>query len=68
MGADIFYTASDAWDKRWASHSTTVRTCTVPAGTVGTTDFNLTAEQRAWLLNSGHEAAAAFLRTWDPAQ
>ncbi len=68
MGADIFHTASDAWDKRWASHSTTVRTCTVSAGTVGTTDFNLTGDQRAWLLNSGHEAAAAFLDTWDPGQ
>jgi NTE family protein len=38
----------------------------VSAGEVGTTDFNLSEEQRHWLLHSGHRAAAGFLRAWRP--
>ena len=42
FGFDIFHTAQEAWDARFVSHSTRVRTVTVDAGTVGTTEFNLT--------------------------
>jgi len=66
MGADIFHTALDAWDKHWLSRATLVRTVAVPAGDIGTTDFELTPAQRDWLLRSGRDAAAAFLRDWRP--
>ncbi|HEX3517975.1 MAG TPA: patatin-like phospholipase family protein, partial [Solirubrobacteraceae bacterium] len=53
MGVDIFHTTTEAWDKYWVSHSTYVRTCTISAGDIGTTDFNLTEQQKDWLLESG---------------
>jgi NTE family protein len=68
MGVDIFHTATDAWDAYWVSNSTYVRTCTVSAGDVGTTDFNLTPAQRQWLLESGKGAAREFLDKWNPDQ
>ena len=68
MGVDIFHTATDAWDKHWVSSSTYVRTCTVSAGDIGTTDFDLTQAQRQWLLESGKEAARKFLDEWQPNQ
>ncbi len=61
LGSEMFHTAMEAWDKRFMSHSTAVRTCPVDAGTIGSTDFALTKEQQDWLLNSGKTAAAAFL-------
>ncbi len=68
MGVNIFHTATDAWDAYWVSNSTYVRTCTVSAGDIGTTDFHLTPAQRQWLLNSGKEAAREFLHKWNPDQ
>ena len=68
MGVNIFHTATDAWDKHWVSSSTYVRTCTVSAGDIGTTDFDLTQAQRQWLLESGKEAARKFLDEWQPSQ
>ncbi len=68
MGVNIFHTATDAWDKHWVSSSTYVRTCTVSAGDIGTTDFDLTPAQRQWLLESGKEAARKFLDEWQPSQ
>jgi NTE family protein len=61
LGADMFHTAMEAWDKRFTSHSTYVRTCAVSAGEVGSTDFNLTPAQQEWLLSSGSKAAGDFL-------
>ena len=66
MGSDIFHTATDAWDKHFLSQATAVRTCTVSAGEIGTTDFRLSDAQKGWLLDSGHEAARAFLGEWSP--
>jgi NTE family protein len=68
MGVDIFHTTTEAWDKYWVSNSTYVRTCAISTGDIGTTDFNLTAKQMQWLLNSGQQSARAFLDEWDPAQ
>jgi hypothetical protein len=64
---DIFHTATDAWDKRFMSHSTVVRTCTISAGSIGTTDFELTAEQKQWLLQSGRDGAKTFLDIYNRA-
>jgi NTE family protein len=65
FGFDIFHTAQEAWDARFVSHSTRVRTVTVDAGTVGTTDFNLGAEQQEMLIQNGRNAANRFLERFD---
>src|SRR5438034_1315981 len=65
FGFDIFHTAQEAWDARFVSHSTRVRTVTVDAGTVGTTDFNLSVDQQEMLIKNGRDAADAFLEKFD---
>ena len=42
FGFDIFHTSQEAWDTRFVSHSTRVRSIAVDAGTIATTQFNLT--------------------------
>ena len=66
MASDVFHTASDAWDQYLLSRATLVRTCSVSAGEIGTTDFDLTKDQKDWLLNSGQGAASRFLAQWSP--
>jgi NTE family protein len=61
LGTDIFHTSTEAWDKRFMSHSTVVRTCSISAGDVGTTDFSLDEQRQRELMRSGEAAAAAFL-------
>ena len=61
FGFDIFHTSQEAWDKRFVSHSTRVRTIAVDAGNVGTTQFNLTQADQNMLINNGKAATAAFL-------
>lgn len=58
---DIFHTAQDAWDTRFVSHSTCVRTVAVDAADVATTEFNLSAERQQMLLTNGRTAAREFL-------
>ena len=58
---DIFHTAQEAWDSRFVSHSTRVRTVTVDAGDVGTTEFNLSTERQDLLIENGRAAARTFL-------
>lgn len=58
---DIFHTAESAWDERFVSHSTRVRTLAVDADDVGTTDFDLSQEKQELLVHNGREAAKAFL-------
>ena len=41
FGFDIFHTAQEAWDERFVSHSTRVRTLAVDAADVATTQFDL---------------------------
>ena len=61
FGFDIFHTSQEAWDARFVSHSTRVRTVAVNAGTVGTTDFNLPASAQDMLIQNGRDAAKKFL-------
>jgi NTE family protein len=61
FGFDIFHTAESAWDERFVSHSTRVRTLAVDADDVGTTDFNLSQEKQELLVHNGRAAARAFL-------
>jgi NTE family protein len=61
LGSDIFHTSTEAWDKRFMSHSTVVRTCSIPAGDVGTTEFSLDEQRQQGLVEAGETAAAGFL-------
>lgn len=66
LAIDMFRTTSDAWDDRFRSESTIVRTCTIQAGEVGTTDFDLTDAQKQQLIKNGRDAAATFIDAFDP--
>jgi hypothetical protein len=66
FGMEIFQTASSAWDSRFASHSTSLRTVTVDAGDVGTAEFDLSDERKEALLQSGRTAGKAYLDGFDP--
>jgi NTE family protein len=61
FGWDMFQTSMEAWDKRFMSHSTCVRTCAISAEGVGTVDFNLTEADQTKLLESGQKAGHEFL-------
>jgi NTE family protein len=61
FGFDIFHTSQEAWDTRFVSHSTRVRSIAVDAGTIATTQFNLTQADQDLLINNGRSAANAFL-------
>jgi predicted acylesterase/phospholipase RssA len=61
FGVDIFHTSQEAWDARFVSHSTRVRTIAVDAGTVGTTQFNLSPADQQMLIDNGRKAATQFL-------
>jgi NTE family protein len=61
FGVDIFHTSQEAWDARFVSHSTRVRTIAVDAGTIGTTQFNLSPADQQMLIDSGRKAATQFL-------
>jgi hypothetical protein len=65
FGVDIFQTSLQAWDARFVSHSTRVRTVTVDAGDVGTTEFNLPVSAQDMLIANGRQAATRFLDTFD---
>ena len=65
FGFDIFHTSQEAWDARFVSHSTRVRTVAVDAGTIGTTQFDLSTDDRDLLLGNGRAAAKHFLDRFD---
>ena len=65
FGFDIFHTAQEAWDARFVSHSTRVRTVTVDAADVATTEFNLSKEKQELLIANGRAAAKTFLDQFD---
>lgn len=64
LAVDLQQTQSGAWDERFITSSTRVRTCPVDAGDVGTTDFDLAAPRKADLINGGRRAAGAFLESF----
>jgi NTE family protein len=61
FGWDMFQTSMEAWDKRFMSHSTRVRTCAISAEGVGTVDFDLTEADQTKLLQSGRRSGSEFL-------
>jgi NTE family protein len=58
---EIFHTAESAWDERFVSHSTRVRTLAVDADDVATTEFDLSREKQELLVRNGRQAAKSFL-------
>jgi NTE family protein len=65
FGSDIFHTAQEAWDTRFVSQSTRVRTLAVDAADVATTEFNLSTERQDLLVANGRRAAAEFLDAFE---
>jgi NTE family protein len=57
----IFASTTEAWDERM-SQASTVRTVSIPTGTVRTLDFQLSADDRDYLYRSGYETAGEFFR------
>lgn len=68
LGLDMFRTAQEAWDTRFVSHSTRVRTLAVDAADVATTEFNLSDERKALLVENGRRAATGFLDAFELAR
>jgi NTE family protein len=69
-GFDIFHTAQEAWDMRFQTHSTQVRTFAVSATVidpdgkpfaVNTTDFKVSKAHQDALVENGRRAATEFL-------
>jgi NTE family protein len=73
FGFDIFHTAQEAWDVRFQTHSTQVRTFASSATVmvdgkpvpVNTTDFDLSKVLQTGLIENGVAAANAFLDKFD---
>ncbi len=68
FGTEIFHTAMAAWDNRFQSHATQLRTVTIDALDVGTTEFDLSPERRDKLVESGRHAAADYLKKFEPGE
>ena len=62
---DIFATAQEAWDERFVSQSTRVRTLAVDAADVATTDFRISRQRQQLLLENGRRAAREFLDAFE---
>lgn len=67
FGMELFHTASSAWDDRFASHSTSLRTIAVDAGNIATTQFALSPDEQSLLLANGKKAVDRYLAHFDPA-
>jgi NTE family protein len=59
-------TMMESHDKRHVEDADFLRTVGIPTVGVRTTEFDLTAEKRTRLYQSGQAAAREFLRTWKP--
>lgn len=61
----MFYTAMEAHDAYHLASAKYVRTIAIETAGIGTTDFNLSMQQKEALYRSGEQAARAFLASWD---
>ena len=59
---EIFHTAESAWDERFASNSTRVRTLAVDAGDVGTTNSTSPTEKQEMLIHNGRDSGEGIPR------
>lgn len=65
MIAALVSTMLEAHDARYIADADFVRTIGIPTLGVGTTEFELSAQKRDALYDSGRKAATAFFETWD---
>jgi NTE family protein len=64
LGAMV-HTMMEAHDRLYLEQGTFARTIGIPTRGVGTTEFDLTHDRAQALYESGRDAAAKFLETWD---
>jgi NTE family protein len=61
----MVHTMMEAHDRMYVEQATFARTIGIPTLGVGTTEFDLTPERKEALYQSGRDAAATFLESWD---
>ena len=61
----MVHTMLEAHDRLYLEQETFARTIGIPTVGVGTTEFDLSRERAEALYQSGRDAAAKFLETWD---
>jgi NTE family protein len=66
LASALFHTAMESSDPRFETHTTRLRTCHIPLGAVGTTDFRLTQLEQTEIVESGRQAARRFLDSFRP--
>lgn len=65
MFKGLFKTMMQAHDLRHLDKESKARTITIPTGSITSTNFELTKEEKEWLYNSGYNAANKFLQSWN---
>ncbi len=65
MFKGLFKTMMQAHDLRHLDKESKARTITIPTGSITSTNFELTMEEKEWLYNSGYNAANKFLQSWN---
>ncbi len=65
MFKGLFKTMMQAHDLRHLDKESKARTITIPTGTITSTNFELTKEEKEWLYNSGYNSANKFLQAWN---
>jgi NTE family protein len=58
-------TMMEAHDRLYVEKANFARTIPIPTLGIGTTEFDVTPSRKEALYQSGRDAAAAFLETWD---
>ena len=62
MFKGLFKTMMQAHDLRHLDKESKARTITIPTGTITSTNFELTKEEKEWLYNSGYNSANKFYK------
>lgn len=65
MFKGLFKTMMQAHDLRHLDKESKARTIAIPTGTITSTKFQLTTEEKEWLYQSGFHAAEKFLQSWN---
>ncbi|MEI5908496.1 patatin-like phospholipase family protein [Bacillus spongiae] len=64
MYRSMFKTMMQAHDFRYFDDDAYARTVKIHTGTITSTDFQLTEDEKQWLYQAGFQAAEKFLNTW----
>ncbi|PFY92688.1 patatin-like phospholipase family protein [Bacillus pseudomycoides] len=65
MFKGLFKTMMQAHDLRHLDKESKARTIAIPTGTITSTKFQLTTEEKEWLYQSGFHTAEKFLQSWN---